>query len=159
MAWLTCVEERHQQEQGDHNVEGEAAGHLNVGPAEPLFILRDCLDLCILIPLLVWRSQAQVLDNMDELSKQVLSCSEFPGGGNLDNEHEQSVGRHDDEEHLERLLQGEEGVEGVGGRGSNISVAPPVKLTPAHALVQSPQLNCVIGILVSLKGPEYFLKY
>ena len=52
---------------------------------------------------------------MDELSQQVGLGPELGGGGHLDYEHQQSVGPHDDQEHLECLLQGEEGVEGVGG--------------------------------------------
>ena len=95
----------------------------------------------------------KVLDDVDELSQQVGLGSELDGGGHLDYQHQQSVGPHDDEEHLERLLQGEEGVEGVGGRGGNISVVPPVQLSPPHALVQSPQLDCVIGVCIC---PEYF---
>ena len=87
----------------------------------------------------------KVLDDMDDLSHQVGLSPELGGGGNLDYQHQQTVGPHDDEEHLECLLQGEEGVEGVGGRGGNICVAPPVQLTPSHALVQSSQLNCVIS--------------
>ena len=97
----------------------------------------------------------KVLDDMDELSQQVGLCPELAGGDNLDYKHQQSVGPHDDQEHLERLLQGEEGVEGVGGRGGNISVAPPVQLSPPDALVQASQLDCVIGILVAVNGPEY----
>ena len=67
-----------------------------------------------------------VLDDMDELSHQVGLGPELAGGGHLDYEHQQSVGPHDKEEHLEGLLQGEEGVESVGGRGGHIGVAPPV---------------------------------
>ena len=93
---------------------------------------------------------------MDELSHQVGLGPELGGGGHLDYEHQQSVGPHDDQEHLECLLQGEEGVEGVGGRGGNISVVPPVQLSPPHALVQSSQLNYVIGILSVWDVPEYF---
>ena len=95
---------------------------------------------------------------MDKLSKKKFSCPELFGGGHFDNEHGQGVGPHDDKEHLERLLQGEEGVEGVGGRGGHISVVPPVQLSPPHALVQSSQLNYVIGILVAIiEGPEFSL--
>ena len=98
------------------------------------------------------------MSNMDELSDEVTLGPEFPGGGHLDYQHQQSVGPHDDEEHLERLLQGEEGVEGVEGRGRHIGVAPPVQLIPPHALVQSSQLNYVIGILVAIiEGPEFSL--
>ena len=97
----------------------------------------------------------KVLDDMDELSQQVGLGPELGGGGHLDYQHQQSVGPHDDEEHLERLLQGEEGVEGVEGRGRHISVAPPVQLSPPDALVQGSQLDCVIGILVAVNGPEY----
>ena len=62
------------------------------------------------------------------------------------------MGPHDDQEHLERLLQGEESVKFVVGCGV---VAPPVQLAPPDALVQSSQLDCVIGILVAVNGPEY----
>ena len=82
---------------------------------------------------------------MDELSHQVGLGPELAGGGHLDYEHQQSVGPHDKEEHLEGLLQGEEGVESVGGRGGHISVAPPVQLAPPYALIQSSQLDCVIS--------------
>ena len=100
----------------------------------------------------------KVLDDVYELSQQVGLGPELTGGGHLDYEHQQSVGPHDDEEHLEPLLQGEEGVEGVGGRGGNISVVPSVQLSPPHALVQSSQLNYVIGILVAIiEGPEFSL--
>ena len=94
---------------------------------------------------------------MDELSHKIGLGPELAWGGHLDYQHQQSVGPHDEEEHLERLLQGEEGVEGVGGRGGHISVVPPVQLFPPHALVQSSQLDCVIGILVVIKGPEFLL--
>ena len=52
----------------------------------------------------------KVLDDMDKLSHQVGPVSELGGGGYLDYQHQQSVGPHDDQEHLECLLQGEEGV-------------------------------------------------
>ena len=94
---------------------------------------------------------------MYKLSHQVGPVSELGGGGYLDYQHQQSVGPHDDEEHLERLLQGEEGVEGVGGRSGHIGVVPPVKISPPHTLVQSSQLNCVIGILIAFQGPEFSL--
>ena len=70
----------------------------------------------------------KVLDDMDELSHNVGLGPELARGGHLDYQHEQSVGPHDDEEHLECLPQGEECVEGVGGRGGNIRVGviPPV---------------------------------
>ena len=48
---LTSVPERHQHHQGDHNVEGEGTGHLNVGAFEPPLVLRDGVDT--LIPILV----------------------------------------------------------------------------------------------------------
>ena len=76
-----------------------------------------------------------VLDDVDELSQQVGLGPELGGGGYLHYQHQQSVGPHDNEEHLECLLQGEEGVEGVVRRDVNIGVAPPVQFSPAHALV------------------------
>ena len=76
---------------------------------------------------------------MDKLPKYVALGPEFPGAGNLGNEHGKGVEPHDDQEHLECLPQGEEGVEGVGGRGSRghvwAGVVPPVKLPPQHSLV------------------------
>ena len=75
---------------------------------------------------IIFEDIPKVLDDVDELSQQVGLGPELGGGGHLDYQHQQSVGPHDDEKDLERLLQGEEGVEGVGGRGGNISVAPSV---------------------------------
>ena len=95
----------------------------------------------------------KVLDDMDKLSQQAGLGPELGGGGHLDYQHQQSVGPHDDEEHLERLLQGEEGVEGVGGRGGKISVAPPVKISPPHALIQSSQLDFSIRIFKTISTP------
>ena len=97
----------------------------------------------------------KVLDDMDKLSQQAGLGPELAGGGHLDYQHQQSVGPHDDEEHLKCLPQGKEGVEGVGGRVGHIGVAPPVQLTPPDALVQSSQLDCVIRILYAWDGPEY----
>ena len=59
--WHTSVEKWHQHDQGDHNVEGKAAGHLNVGPPEPRLVLRDGPDLLILIlvPVLVRCGQTE----------------------------------------------------------------------------------------------------
>ena len=103
----------------------------------------------------------KVLDYVDELPHQVGLGPELGGGGHLDYQHQQSVGPHDDEEHLERLLQGEEGVEGVGRWGSRgqvrVGVAPPVQLTPPHALVQSTQLDSVVWIFVTISTPTEFL--
>ena len=48
---LTSVPERHQHHQGDHNVEGEGAGHLNVSASEPPLVLGDSVDT--LVPVLV----------------------------------------------------------------------------------------------------------
>ena len=101
---LTCVPERHQHHQGDQDVEGEGAGHLNICASEPPLVLRDGDGA--FIPVLVRRGQADVMSNMDELSDEVTLGPEFPGGGHLDYQHQQSVDRHDDEEHLECLLQG-----------------------------------------------------
>ena len=83
---------------------------------------------------------------MDKLPKHVALGPELPGAGNLGNEHGQGVGPHDDQEHLECLPQGEEGVEGVGGwvGSSRVSVVPPVKFTPWNILVQTQQLNLVL---------------
>ena len=99
-----------------------------------------------LVPVLVRGGQAEVLDHVDQLPNQVPPCSELPGGGELDDEHGQGVGHHDDQEHLECLPQGEEGVEGVGGwvGSSRVSVVPPVKFTPWNILVQTQQLNLVL---------------
>ena len=74
---------------------------------------------------------------MDEFSKRMFSCPELARGGNLDYQHHQSVGPHDDKEHLERLSQGEDGVESVGGRGGQVwvRVVPPVQVTPNNYLV------------------------
>ena len=70
----------------------------------------------------------KVLDDVDELSNQVGLGPELPGGGHFDYEHQQSVGPHDDEEHLKRLPQCEEGVEGVVGWVGHIrvGVVPPI---------------------------------
>ena len=48
---LTCVPERPNHYQGDYNIEGEGAGHLNVGTAEPPLVLGDSVDT--LVPVLV----------------------------------------------------------------------------------------------------------
>ena len=48
---LTSVPERHQHHQGDHNVEGEGAGHLDICPPEPPLVLGDGVDS--LVPVLV----------------------------------------------------------------------------------------------------------
>ena len=63
---LTRVPERHQHHQGDQDVEGEGAGHLDVSPLEPPLVLRDGDGA--FIPVLVRRGQADVMSNMDELS-------------------------------------------------------------------------------------------
>ena len=70
----------------------------------------------------------KVLDDMYELSHQVGLGPELAGGGHLDYEHQQSVGPHDDQEHLEGLPQGEEGVEFVVGWVGHIrvGVVPPI---------------------------------
>ena len=95
---------------------------------------------------------------MDKLSQQVGLGPELGGGGHLDYEHEQSVGPHDDQEHLECLPQGEEGVEGVGGwvGSSRVSVVPSVKFTPWNKLLQTQQLNLVLWILIKFKGPDVY---
>ena len=49
---LTSVPERHQHHQGDQDIEGEGAGHLDIGASEPPFVLGDGVDS--LIPVLVW---------------------------------------------------------------------------------------------------------
>ena len=76
---------------------------------------------------------------MDKLSKHVALGPELPGAGNLGNEHGKGVDPHDDQEHLECLPQGEEGVQCVGRRDSRghvwVGVVPPVQLTPQHSLV------------------------
>ena len=97
--WLTSVEKRHKHDQGDHNVHSKAEGHFNVDPMKLLLVLRNGFD--ILIPVLIWGGHTQILDNMDKFPKQVALCPELPRGGNLDNEHGQSVDTHDDQEHLE----------------------------------------------------------
>ena len=89
----------------------------------------------------------KALYNMYELSKHVALGPELPGAGNLGNEHGQGVDPHDDQEHLECLSQGEEGVESVRRRGGHVGVVPPVQLLPIDALVKSTQLNSVFGIL------------
>ena len=89
-----------------------------------ILVLRNGFD--ILIPVLIWGGHTQILDNMDKFPKQVALCPELPRGGNLDNEHGQSVDTHDDQEHLEWLSQGKEGVEGVGRRGGHPGVVPSV---------------------------------
>ena len=111
-----------------------------------------------LVPVLVRGGQAEVLDHVDQLPNQVPPCSELPGGGELGDEHGQGVGHHDDQEHLECLPQGEEGVEGVGGwvGSSRVSVVPPVKFTPWNKLLQTQQLNLVIWILIKFSGPEVY---
>ena len=48
---LTRVPDRHQHHQGDNNIEGEGAGHLNICPPEPPLVLRDGVDT--LVPVLV----------------------------------------------------------------------------------------------------------
>ena len=48
---LTSVPERHQHHQGDQDIEGEGAGHLNVGASEPPLVLGDGVDS--LVPVLV----------------------------------------------------------------------------------------------------------
>ena len=110
-----------------------------------ILVLRNGFD--ILIPVLIWGGHTQILDNMDKFPKQVALCPELPRGGNLDNEHGQSVDTHDDQEHLERLSKSEEGVEGVGGCSGHTGVVPPVQLPPINGLVKSTQLNCIFGIL------------
>ena len=47
---------------------------------------------------------------MDKLSKHVVLGPELSAAGYLDNEHGQGVDPHNDQEHLECLPQGEEGV-------------------------------------------------
>ena len=54
---LTSVPERHQHHQGDHDVEGEGAGHLDICPPEPPLVLRDCV--VTLVPVLVRCGQAK----------------------------------------------------------------------------------------------------
>ena len=99
---------------------------------------------------LSFEGSPKVLYDMDKLSKHVALGPELPGAGNLGNEHGEGVDPHDYQEHLECLPQCEEGVEGVGGRGSGghvwVGVVPTVKLTPQDSLVQSSQFNCIIGI-------------
>ena len=48
---LTSVPERHQHHQGDQDVEGEGAGHLDIHPPEPPLVLGDGVDS--LVPVLV----------------------------------------------------------------------------------------------------------
>ena len=64
-----------------------------------LLVLRNGFD--ILIPVLIWGGQTQILDNMDKFPKEVVLGPELPRGDNLDNEYGQSVDTHDDQEHLE----------------------------------------------------------
>ena len=76
---------------------------------------------------------------MDKFPKHVALGPELPGAGNLGNEHGKGVDPHDDQEHLECLPQGEEGVQCVGRWDSRghiwVGVVPPVQLTPQHSLV------------------------
>ena len=48
---LTSVPERHQHHQGDQDIEGEGAGHLDICPPEPPLVLGDGVDS--LVPVLV----------------------------------------------------------------------------------------------------------
>ena len=76
---------------------------------------------------------------MDKLSKHVVLGPELSAAGYLDNEHGKGVDPHNDQEHLECLPQGEEGVQCVGRWDSRghvwVGVVPPVQLTPQHSLV------------------------
>ena len=54
---LTSVPERHQHHQGDQDIEGEGAGHLNICASEPPLVLGDGVDS--LVPVLVWGGQAK----------------------------------------------------------------------------------------------------
>ena len=48
---LTSVPERHQHHQGDQDIEGEGAGHLDVGASESPLVLGD--SVVTLVPVLV----------------------------------------------------------------------------------------------------------
>ena len=48
---LTSVPERHQHDQGDQDIEGEGAGHLDICSPEPPLVLGDVVDP--LVPVLV----------------------------------------------------------------------------------------------------------
>ena len=53
----TCVAERHQHDQGDHNVDAEADSHFYVDPTELLLVLSNRFHL--LVPILVWPGQTK----------------------------------------------------------------------------------------------------
>ena len=72
---LTSVPERHQHHQGDHNVEGEGAGHLDICPPEPPLVLGD--SVVTFIPVLVWGGQAQVQYHVKALFHKIIPSTRF----------------------------------------------------------------------------------
>ena len=89
---LTSVPERHQHQQGDQDVEGEGAGHLNVGASEPPLVLGD--GVITFIPVLVRRGQTQVLNHMETLFQKIIPHSELYRGENLYKEHGKGMNCH-----------------------------------------------------------------
>ena len=89
----------HQHDQGDHNIEGEGAGHFYICPSEPPLVLGDGVDT--LVPVLVRCGQTEVLDYMETLLHQVIPCSELCLGDNLNKEDDQGMSGHEDEKSLE----------------------------------------------------------
>ena len=75
----TCVAERHQHDQGDHNVDAEADSHFYVDPTELLFVFRNSLD--ILVPILVWPGQTKRSLQKQKSGKRGLLDSDLRGGG------------------------------------------------------------------------------
>ena len=124
---FTCVPQRHQHDHRGEGVDSQSDGHLLDSGSEPPPVLL-CAELP-LIPVHIRSSVVGVLDDVEELVGVVAATLELLGGDELGEDQDQEVDGQEDGAGDEGVLQGEQGVQGVGGRGRLFpgdGVIPPV---------------------------------